>query len=136
MKTIKFLGIVNSKILKLTLLVLLSSLILSGCESFNRTIERTSLANLSINPLDKDQYNILEDTQGTGSASGVLGFGIGSCTERAKHLAEYEAIGKIPGADMLIAPRYEIHIISFLFFFKKSTVIVKAKAIQLKTTHQ
>lgn len=92
----------------------------------------TQISNVSLNPLTREQYSILQDVEGNGNATSVLCFGLGS-KDRAMNRAMYEAIGKIPGADMLIAPRYDIQKNSFLFFFTTYDIKVKGKAIQIKT---
>ena len=101
------------------------------CVSDKRIMSQTGFE-VKLDPLPRADYMILQDAEGTGSASAFL-FGIGNCINAAKENAMFEAISKIMGADMLIAPRYEIHSIGFLGIYKSVKVTVKAKAVQLKS---
>lgn len=117
---------------KLIPLSILFILAFSSCRTSSRIVSSTQLSKLNIEPLTKDQYTILPDVEGIGSASSFLFFGL-DYKKRAKNSAMFNAIGKIPGADMLIAPRFEINTFSFLSIYQKATITVKSKAIQLKT---
>jgi hypothetical protein len=115
------------KVISISLAIILA---LAGCTTSTRMMSSGQFAELKFAPLTKDQYTILKDVDGTGTASSFLIFGAKDCAGRAKNAAMYEAIGKIPGADLLIAPRYEIEKYTFLFIYKRVSVKVKAKAIE------
>jgi hypothetical protein len=47
-------------------------------------------------------------------------------------MAVYNALEKSQGADMIIAPRYEMTVTGFPPFYWKTTVMVKGKGLKLK----
>lgn len=112
----------------------------SSCTSVRKSISTGYVDNLKIEPLKESQYDILKEVEGYGNASQFLFFGAWSkfsnergVVGKALAKATYDAISKIEGADMLIAPKYEIENTNFLIF-KTAKVKVKAKALQIKTT--
>lgn len=115
-----------------SLLTILVVLVVTSCTTTSRVTNFGQISDLKLAPLATEQYSILKDVEGSATASNVLIFGLGYM-QKAKNGAMYEAIGKIPGADMLIAPRFEVDKFSVPFFYNRVTVKVKAKAVQLKT---
>ncbi len=118
---------------KMIRICVVSIIAFTECTSSTRIMSSAEFSGIPLAPITKEQYSILQDVDGTGMATSVLFFGSANCMKRAEDAAKYQAIGKIPGADMLIAPRYEVEQSTFLFFYKRITVKVKAKAVQLKT---
>jgi hypothetical protein len=69
-----------------------------------------------------------------GSASGwsIATFGDGTIISTVKSNAIYEALKKVPDADFMIEPRYEMSVEDYLFY-AKVTIKVSGKAIKLKS---
>lgn len=119
-----------------------SLLLIASCTSINRTISTVGVHEIFIEPLTPSQYEILGEVDGYGEASRFLIFGstfqkysnLPGVEGKAAGKATYNAISKLEGADMLIAPRFEVETYSFIGLYKKSRVKVKAKAIQIKST--
>ncbi len=114
---------------------------LASCSTAYKSINSGAVANVSLEPLKPDRYIILEEVEGEGKAAGLGAGGGGffggmSRVDKAKRNAEYQAISKVEGADMLLAPRFEIETFSFLFIFSSAKVKVKAKAVRVKATSE
>ncbi len=107
---------------KISILLLIITIVFEGCRHEYRSMQQTT-ASLTIIP-SKEQYTILGDVEGEGHAKGK---GI-KAIDMAKENALYTAIGQLKGADLLLAPRFEITVKG-----RRVHVTVKAKAIQLKT---
>ena len=121
-------------------IVVVCAVILSSCTSVRKTISTAYFADLKIEPLKEHQYEVIREVKGYGDATQFLMFGAFSkfsnetgVVGKALGKATYDAISKVEGADMLIAPKYEVEYTNFLII-KTATVRVKAKAIQIKTT--
>jgi len=128
------------KTVSLILVFAVIASVLSSCSSAYKSIDTGTVANIELEPLKPERYVILEEVEGFGTAAG-LGSGAGLLSgvprlDKAKRNAEYQAISKVEGADMLLAPRYEIESFNFLFFFSSVKVKVKAKAIRIKATSE
>jgi hypothetical protein len=115
------------------LIVVVSMVITTSCSSTYRTMSASHISPVNLAPLTPEQYSISQDIEGVGEASSFLIFGIGS-QFRAKDRAMCDAINKIPNADMLISPRFEVSKFSIPLIYSHFTVKVKGKSIQLKTT--
>jgi len=113
-------------------------IIMSSCTTLNRSIQTVPVQSVSIEPLNRDEYVIMDEVEGYGFASSIFIFDIGSgfsgndYVSRAKAKALYDAISKIEGADAIIAPRIEVEIFKVPLFYREATVKVKAKAIRIK----
>jgi hypothetical protein len=117
--------------------VLLLAGTLFSCSSAYKSINSGRVADIELQPLAPDRYIILGEVEGYGTASG-LGGGIAlrGRIEKAKRNAEFQAISKVEGADMLLAARYEIETFVFPLFFSSAKVKVKAKAVRIKATDE
>lgn len=122
------------------LIIVAITILASSCTSVRKTISTGYIDNVMIEPLNETQYFVLNEVEGFGEASQFLFFGAFSkfsnetgVVGKALGKATYDAISKVEGADMLLAPKYEIENTNFLIF-KTATVKVKAKAIEIKTT--
>lgn len=121
--------------------VLLSAFCLSSCSSAWKTINVGRVGNVELEPIKPDRYVILEEVEGYSKASGLgpamsLMTGINKRVSKATSNADFQAISKVEGADMLLSPRYEIQTTSFLFLFSSANVKVKAKAVRIKATNE
>lgn len=124
------------------LVVLILALGVMSCTSVRKTMSSLGVQNMKIEPLTPAQYEILGEVEGYGEASRFLIFGatfnkysdIPGVEGKAAGQATYDAISKLEGADMLIAPRYEMETFSVLGIYKTARVKVKAKAISIKST--
>ncbi|MEI6489969.1 MAG: DUF6567 family protein [Bacteroidota bacterium] len=119
----------------LSILLLISAVILSGCTVTHHYMDVGRVADVQIAPLTKDQYKILSNVNGNGRATRVLFFGGGvkRLTNKAEKKAMEVAITSIPSADLLIAPHWEVNIQRGFVFFTTVNVSVKAKAVQIYT---
>lgn len=112
-------------------------LVLSSCSSAYKSINSGKVADIELQPLTPDRYIILGEVEGYGTAAGLGGaIALNGRVEKAKRNAEFQAISKIEGADMLLAPRYEIETFAFPLFFSSAKVKVKAKAVRIKATDE
>jgi len=126
----------------------LATLFLVGCVS---TMQMDRGTVQTVANLERDQYEILGEAQGEASISYVFFFfpigakpemGIlynpqiaapfGSATGQVKGMALYNAIESVPGADMIIVPRYESTVKGFPPLYWTTTVKVKGKGIKIK----
>jgi len=122
-------------------------MLLAGCTMMS--MDRGSIQTVA--NLDKDQYEITGDIEGSASVTMVffifplnwkLKYGSfysptfhprwGNTHGSVGSMAIYDAIEKSGGADMIIAPRFETVITGFPPFYWKSTVKVKGKGIRIK----
>jgi hypothetical protein len=129
---------IASIVLGLVLVVVATS-----CTIQRKTINQIGFQNLEIS-LQPNQYEIIGDVEGTGKSkqvifflsgfiSAITGRSIGAFI-RAKELAEFEAVSKARGADVLISPRYEVktrRIPLLLVTIEKAEVTIYAKAVRL-----
>jgi hypothetical protein len=118
---------------KTILIAALSCIVLASCVSTRRTIPSGNVSFVTLAPLTPDQYNVTQDTEGQGSASNFFIFGF-PAEMKAKDRAISDAIAKIPGADLLLCPRFEVQRFSILGLYTHYEVKVKGKSIQIKTT--
>ena len=133
--------------LKVLATILIAAL-MSGCAT---TLQMDRGTVYTVANLERDQYEILGEAQGEASITYVFFFipigakpemGIlynpqiaipfGSATGQVKGMALYEAIESVPGADMIIVPRYESKLKGFPPFYWTTTVKVKGKAVKIK----
>jgi hypothetical protein len=139
----------------IALLLLIGSV--SSC-AMRKTVgmqEVTIGQTLTFNHLERKHYEILQPTEGEGCAkyiglwplpiffviaedkyadirnSTILLWGFGA-SGRAKNIAIFNAIEKVPEADAIIFPRYYEETYSFLPWYVKTCVTVKGKAIKIK----
>jgi len=126
---------------KAILIIIVTVAIFStSCVSVRKTIATGNIGAILIEPLKVSQYDILKEVEGYGKATQFLIFGAFSkfsnergVVGKAMGKATYDAVSKVEGADMIIAPKYEIESTNFLIF-KQATVKVKAKALEIKST--
>jgi hypothetical protein len=115
---------------------------LASCSSAYKSINTGGVANIELERIKPDRYVILDEVEGYGTAAGlgsgssILAQGVNARLEKAKRNAEYQAISKVEGADMLLAPRYEIESFSIPMLFSSYKVKVKAKAVRIKSTNE
>ncbi len=132
---------------KISLLVLVA-LIIAGCGS---TLQMDRGSVQTIATLEPDQYEITGDITGEARVTMVFFFfPIGQKPQfgvlnnpnailpyyptsgMVESMAVYNALEKSQGADMIIAPRYEMNVTGFPPFYWKTTVSVKGKGLKLK----
>ncbi len=125
--------------LRLLAIMLLFMFCSFGCTTAYKSIGVASVADIKLEPLKPADYIILEEVEGVGSKGSFLGgfgFALDGVTEKAQRDAAYQAVSRVEGADMLLAPRYEIETFLFPIFFGKAKVKVKAKAIRILTSDE
>jgi hypothetical protein len=122
------------------LVLFICAILATSCTSVRKTISTGYFQDLKIEPLKESQYDVIHEVEGYGEATQFLFFGAFSKFSKERGVvgkalgkATYDAISKVEGADMLIAPKYEVEYSNFLII-KTATVRVKSKAIQIKTT--
>ena len=123
-------------------LLLAIAFICFSCTSVRKTMSSVGIQNIKIEPLSQDQYDVLGQVEGYGEAARFLFFGsslkrysdLPGVEGKAAGKATYNAISQLEGADILIAPRYEVEKLNVMGLFVKARVKVKAKAVQIKTT--
>ena len=116
------------------------ALLAFSCTSVRKTMSMVGVQDIKIEPLKSDQYEILGEVEGYGEAARFLIFGatynkygdIPGVEGKAAGKAMYNAISMHEGADVLLAPKYDIEIFDALIF-KKAKVKVKAKAVRIIT---
>ncbi|MEB3222273.1 MAG: hypothetical protein VKS61_09370 [Candidatus Sericytochromatia bacterium] len=131
-----------------TLALVLSALAATGCTFHVNTISHAGLGDLQFAPLGPDQYEILSEVKGSGKATYFLWFEVNNQIQYSGEIvghasswwlnsayrkAHYAAIKSVPGADMLIAPRYEVETWGAPALLNTTTVTVYAKAIRLRS---
>lgn len=103
---------------------------------------------LELEPLNRQQYMVLADTEGEGCSEfyalwplpifwtksenvsgGLYGF---ASFDTARNVAIYHAIENVPRADGLISPRYWSTVKREGIWYVKKCVVVKAKAFSIK----
>ena len=112
---------------------------LAGCSTAYKSIGVASVADVKLEPLSPGEYIILEEVEGLGRKGAFLGgfgFALNRITEKAKREAAYQAVSRVEGADMILAPRYEIETFIFPLFYGMARVKVKAKAIRILTSEE
>ena len=121
-------------------IIVLAAIVLASCVSVRKTVSTGGIGSILVEPLKVNQYDILKEVEGYGTATQFLIFGAFSkfgtekgVVGKAIAKATYDAISKVEGADMIIAPKYEIESVNYLLF-QKATVKVKAKALEIKST--
>ena len=126
----------------------LALLLISGCAT---TLQMDRGTVYTVANLDRDHYEILGEAQGEASVSYVFFFfPIGARPEMGvlynplnmspfsaavgpvRGMALYNAIESVPGADIIIAPRYESTVKGFPPFYWTTTVKVRGKAVVIK----
>jgi hypothetical protein len=130
--------------MKKTIIYLLSAFVLINfsCTSIHKTMSSVGVQDIKIQPLTPDQYEVMGQVEGYGEATRILFFGanfksysdLPGVEGKAAGKATYNAISQLEGADILIAPRYEVEKFDFLGIYAKARVKVKAKAVQIKST--
>ena len=106
-------------------IILANCLFLLSCSTAYKSIGITSVADVKLEPLKPTEYVILDEVEGVGKKGGFLGgfgFALNGLTEKAKRDAAYQAVSKVEGADMLLAPRYEIETFIFPIFYGQALV--------------
>ena len=109
-----------------------------GCSSAYKSIRATEVAPIEIAPLKRNEYVIMNEVEGNGQKSSIFGLllNMDAVVSLAQRDASFQAVSKVEGADMLIAPRYEIETFNFLGIYKQAKVKVKAKAIRIKASNE
>jgi len=133
--------------MKAMLVAVLAVSLLSGCAS---TLQMDRGSVYTVANLDRSQFEILGDAVGEASISYVFIFPIGAKPEmgvlynpmnpspfasavgQVKGMALYKAIESVPGADLIIVPRYEAKTTGFPPIYWTTTVKVKGKAVKIK----
>ncbi|MEB3328886.1 MAG: hypothetical protein VKQ33_06605 [Candidatus Sericytochromatia bacterium] len=120
----------------------------SGCTFHVNTISHAGLGDLQFAPFGPDQYEILSDVKGSGRSTYFLWFEVNNQVQYSGEIvghasswwlnsayrkAHFAAIKSVPGADMLIAPRYEVETWGAPGLLNTTTVTVYAKAIRLRS---
>jgi len=130
----------------IVILVLAGCFLLSGCTFMQ--MDRGTIQTVA--NLDKDQYEITGDIEGNASVTTVLlifqigmkeTYGSfhnpnkpwGNSHGAVQSMAIYDAIENSDGADMIIAPRFEMRVTGFPPFYWKTSVKVKGKGIKIKS---
>ena len=122
---------------KFAFLLLLAIALLSfSCTSIRKTMSSVGVQDIKLQPLSPDQYEVLGQVEGYGEATRVLFFGttfksysdLPGVEGKAAGKATFNAISQLEGADILIAPRYEVE------KFDVIGIYAKAKAVQIKST--
>jgi len=115
---------------------------------------------LALEPLTRDQYVVLGTVEGRGVASYTglwpipifwfddegkgaktssgwkIGFGGNIEKNRAKAAAVYNALQKVPEADLLLEPRFQLTVHTRGIWYSRVEAIVIGKAVRIKTDEE
>lgn len=142
-------------------LVVSMMFLLGACTVKNASITGGTISDVTLEPLKRGEYEVLQTASGEGCVSVILGifkepsgttsadykgvggldparqlrmaFGMGSPWDESRAMAVHQALESVPDADMLVAPRFIDSGTRFPFFYKSFCSKVKGKAIRLKT---
>ena len=102
------------------------ALLTFSCTSVRKTMSEVGVQHVELEPLKPDQYEIMGEVEGFGEAARFLIFGatwnkygnIPGVEGKAAGKAMYNAISMQEGADVLLAPKYDVEVFDALIFKK------------------
>ncbi len=145
-----------------SLLILAVVVVFAGCTTSVKSDPGVSISGLTLQTLERDEFEILDRVEGTGRTTTILGLitlpfnrqagyvstqGVlpippgplatltgSSRVYKAQRMALYNALAQVPEADVVLPTKATIEISSVIpFIIKVQTATVAGKAIRVKT---